>query len=78
MFNKKKEDNFEVLQQESNGILDVFTQTLNSLTGINDRIAARKQQKQDEIKAAQEEHDSLHEQQLKNEKVIIKINDFLK
>jgi hypothetical protein len=66
------------MQKKSNNVFNVFTKTLNDLKEINGMIESYKQVKLDVIAAAQVEHDDLHSQLETNNKMVVKLEDFVK
>ena len=77
IFNKEqtaiKEVNSELLRERSNSVLDVFSQTINSLGQIVAEAKDQAEQRQKEIDAATLEKKNLEQLAASNEQVITKI-----
>ena len=77
IFNKEQtattEVGSELLRKRSNSVLDVFSQTINSLTQIVTEAKDQADQRQKEIEAATLEKQNLEQLAASNEKVITKI-----
>ena len=76
IFNKEQEVqeiNSEFLRKRSNSVLDVFSQTINSLGQIVAEAKDQAEQRQQEIDAATLEKKNLEQLAASNEKVITKI-----
>ena len=76
IFNKEqetKEVTSELLSNRSKSVLDVFSQTINSLSQIVTEAKDRAEQRQKEIEAATLEKQNLEQLAASNEKVITKI-----
>jgi len=76
IFNKEQEVqevNSEFLRKRSNSVLDVFSQTINSLGQIVTEAKDQAEQRQKEIDAAMLEKQNLEQLAESNEKVITKI-----
>ena len=77
IFNKEqeitKEVGSELLRKRSNSVLDVFSQTINSLSQIVTEAKDQAEQRQKEIDAAMLEKKNLEQLAKSNEKVITKI-----
>ena len=77
IFNKEqtatKEVNSELLRKRSNSVLDVFSQTINSLGQIVAEAKDQAEQRQKEIDAATLEKKNLEQLAASNEQVITKI-----
>ena len=77
IFNKEqeitKEVNSELLRNRSKSVLDVFSQTINSLSQIVTEAKDQAEQRQKEIEAATLEKQNLEQLVESNEKVITKI-----
>jgi predicted site-specific integrase-resolvase len=77
IFNKEqeitKEVGSELLRKRSKSVLDVFSQTINSLTQIVTEAKDQADQRQKEIEAATLEKQNLEQLAASNEKVITKI-----
>jgi hypothetical protein len=76
IFNKEQEVQevgSELLRKRSNSVLDVFSQTINSLGQIVTEAKDQAEQRQKEIDAAMLEKQNLEQLAESNEKVITKI-----
>ena len=76
IFNKEQEVQevgSELLRKRSNSVLDVFSQTINSLGQIVTEAKDQAEQRQKEIDAATLEKQNLEQLAESNEKVITKI-----
>jgi len=77
IFNKEqeitKEVGSELLRKRSKSVLDVFSQTINSLSQIVTEAKDQAEQRQKEIEAATLEKQNLEQLVESNEKVITKI-----
>lgn len=77
IFNKEqevvKEVGSELLRKRSNSVLDVFSQTINSLSQIVTEAKDQAEQRQKEIDAATLEKKNLEQLAASNTKVITKI-----
>jgi len=77
IFNKEqevtKEVGSELLRKRSKSVLDVFSQTITSLTQIVTEAKDQADQRQKEIEAATLEKQNLEQLAASNEKVITKI-----
>jgi len=76
IFNKEQEVQevgSELLRKRSNSVLDVFSQTINSLSQIVTEAKDQAEQRQKEIEAATLEKQNLEQLVESNEKVITKI-----
>lgn len=77
IFNKEqeivKEVGSELLRKRSNSVLDVFSQTINSLSQIVTEAKDQAEQRQKEIDAATLEKKNLEQLAASNAKVITKI-----
>ena len=76
IFNKEQqvqEVGSELLRKRSNSVLDVFSQTINSLGQIVTEAKDQAEQRQKEIDAAMLEKKNLEQLAESNEKVITKI-----
>ena len=65
------------LQSKSEKIFNVFTQTVQDLTSVNNDVEQAMNQRQQEIERIQAEHNSLHSIKASNQKMIDKINTFI-
>ena len=80
IFNKEQEVqevNSELLHKRSKSILDVFSQTINSLSQIVTEAKDQAEQRQKEIDAAMLEKKNLEQLAESNEKVITKIQSII-
>jgi hypothetical protein len=66
------------LQKKSANIINVFSSTVEQLDNVNQEISKHKTRKLDKISKLQQEHADLHVQQEANNRMINKINQFLK
>lgn len=78
MFKQKKSvETVQSLQQESQGILNVFEKTRSDLENVNGRITNQFESRRIEIERLLQEQDQLVVQKDQNTKVINKITEFL-
>ena len=81
IFNKEQtaitEVNSELLRKRLNSVLDVFSQTINSLGQIVTEAKDQAEQRQKEIDAAMLEKQNLEQLAESNEKVITKIRSII-
>ena len=81
IFNKEqeitKEVGSELLRKRSKSVLDVFSQTINSLSQIVTEAKDQAEQRQKEIDAAMLEKKNLEQLAESNEKVITKIQSII-
>ena len=79
MFKQKQKltDIVQSLQQESQGILNVFEKTKSDLENVNGRITNQFESRRIEIERLLQEQDQLVVQKEQNTKVINKISEFL-
>ena len=81
IFNKEqeitKEVNSELLRNRSKSVLDVFSQTINSLSQIVTEAKDQAEQRQKEIDAATLEKKNLEQLAESNEKIITKIQSII-
>ena len=80
IFNKEQEVQevgSELLRKRSNSVLDVFSQTINSLSQIVTEAKDQAEQRQKEIDAAMLEKQNLEQLAESNEKVITKIQSII-
>ena len=79
MFKQKQKltDTVQSLQQESQGILNVFEKTKSDLENVNGRITNQFESRRIEIERLLQEQDQLVVQKDQNTKVINKITEFL-
>ena len=79
MFKQKQKltDTVQSLQQESQGILNVFEKTKSDLENVNGRITNQFESRRIEIERLLQEQDQLVVQKEQNTKVINKISEFL-
>ena len=81
IFNKEQtaitEVNSELLRKRSNSVLDVFSQTINSLSQIVTEAKDQAEQRQKEIDVAMLEKKNLEQLAESNEKVITKIQSII-
>lgn len=75
MFGTK--NNVAKLQQKSDNILNVFTQTVQDLTLVNGDVDQELEIRNEEIKRIQSEQDQLTIVKNNNQKMISKINTFI-
>jgi hypothetical protein len=75
MFGTK--NNVAKLQQKSDNILNVFTQTVQDLTLVNHDVEEELKAREEEIKRIQAEQEQLTIVKSSNEKMITKINTFI-
>jgi hypothetical protein len=75
MFGTK--NNVVKLQQKSDNILNVFTQTVQDLTLVNHDVEEELKAREEEIRRIQAEQDQLTIVKSSNEKMITKINTFI-
>jgi hypothetical protein len=66
------------LRNRSSNVFNVFTKTINKLSTLNAYIENEQKNRLAKIAKAQEEHESLTAQRGSNQKVIDKINEFIK
>lgn len=80
IFNKEQEVqevNSELLRKRANSVLDIFSQTINSLSQIVTEAKDQAEQRQKEIDAAILEKKNLEQLAESNEKVITKIQSII-
>jgi hypothetical protein len=80
IFNKEQEVQevgSELLRKRANSVLDVFSQTINSLSQIVTEAKDQAEQRQKEIDAAILEKKNLEQLAASNEKVITKIQSII-
>ena len=72
MFERRKKETLELLQQESQGILNIFEKTKSDLENVNGRITNQFESRRIEIEKLLQEQDQLVVQKEQNTKVINK------
>ena len=72
-----KKDVVQQLKQKSEGVMSIFTNTVNNLTAINDQAKQEMIARQDKIDALEVEQESLSSTMVENQKSIDKITEFL-
>jgi hypothetical protein len=77
MFKQKSVETVQSLQQESQGILNVFEKTKSDLENVNGRINNQFESRRIEIQRLLDEQAQLEVQKTQNTKVINKISEFL-